>query len=162
MQIIEDVLLFFILFLFWTLCIYLIHRISHIKSSRNVLYKIHLQHHRIDYAKKSNRKFKWYYLFFYFGDIYSTLDVLIMLTLPAVIIYMVFPRIGIYILLLHYIYEVFFSEGLLDHNPKIKGKVTYFFSWGTYHLYHHKVWNKNYSLLITLWDKIFKTGGDFK
>jgi sterol desaturase/sphingolipid hydroxylase (fatty acid hydroxylase superfamily) len=105
----------------------------------------------------NNRKFKWYYLFFYFGSIYATLDVLFMLTLPALIVYFIYPPLGIYILVLHYLYEVFLSEGALDHNPAIRGATTRFFAWGQYHLHHHRTWMSNYGLIITLWDNVFRT-----
>lgn len=137
--------------------IYLLHRLAHLRNRFNPLYKIHIHHHKVNYLSDSNRKFKWYYLLFYFGGVYETIDVLILLTLPAVSIYLVYPGVGIYLLFLHYIYEVFFSEGLLDHNPAIKGRVTNVFAWGEYHLAHHKTWKYNYSLIITLWDYVFGT-----
>jgi len=145
-----------LLFLLWTLCIYFMHRIAHIKHRLNFLHTIHLNHHRINYWKEGYR-FRWYYLFFYFGSIYASLDVFFMLTVPALFVFLIYPKVGIYILLFHYFYEVFLSEGILDHNPKIKGKITKFFAWGDYHLTHHKNWKKNYSLIITLWDYVFRT-----
>ncbi len=145
------------LFLLWTLFIYCLHRLAHYRNKFNLLYKIHLYHHKVDYYNEANRKFHWYYLFFYFGGIRETLDVIFMLTLPAVFIYLLFPQYGIYILAFHYLYEVFLSEGALDHNPRIRGPATRFFSWGQYHLIHHKTWKFNYSLIITLWDYVFYT-----
>lgn len=145
------------LFLLWTFLVYWMHRAAHVRSKYNFLYKLHLSHHRINYLKEENRAFKWPQLFFYFGSFSASLDVLIMLTLPAFMTFAVFPQYGIYILAFHYIYEVFLSEGTLDHNPKIKGKVTRFFAWGEYHLSHHEKWNCNYGLTITFWDLVFGT-----
>jgi sterol desaturase/sphingolipid hydroxylase (fatty acid hydroxylase superfamily) len=145
------------LFLLWTLLIYFMHRLAHYRHRFNPLYSIHLSHHKINYLEDENRKFKWYYLLFYFGGVLETMDVLLMLTMPAFMVYFVYPPMGIYLLLFHYLYESFLSEGVLDHNPKIKGKITNFFSWGKYHLIHHKTWKYNYSLMITLWDRVFRT-----
>lgn len=155
--IIINIFIFIGLFLLWTLLVYFMHRLAHIRSKNNPLYYVHLAHHKINYFKEDNRKFKWYYLFFYFGGILETLDVIVMLTVPALSVYLLFPSYGIYILLFHYLYEVFLSEGYLDHNPKINGKITNYFSWGTYHLIHHKTWTHNFSLIITLWDYMFVT-----
>lgn len=156
-SIVINILIFIILFMFWTLLIYAIHRLAHLRHKYNPLYKLHLYHHKINYLSSENRRFKWYYIFFYFGGIYETLDVLCMLTIPAVIVYIVSPTIGLYVLILHYLYEVFLSEGTLDHNPRITGKVTNVFAWGKYHLTHHRYWRYNYSLIITLWDWVFQT-----
>jgi sterol desaturase/sphingolipid hydroxylase (fatty acid hydroxylase superfamily) len=152
-----SVLITGLLFFLWTLIIYILHRLAHIKHKFNFLYWVHISHHKVNYFKPENRKFKWHYLFFYFGGILETLDVLLILTLPALLIYLIDPKHGLYILFIHYFYEVFLSEGLLDHNPRVEGKITNFFSWGKYHLAHHKSWKYNFSLMITLWDYVFKT-----
>ena len=150
-------LIFLGLFLLWTLLVYFLHRLAHFRHKRNPLYRIHICHHRVNYFKEENRKFRWCYLLFYFGGLNETLDVLLVLTLPALVVYFIYPPTGVYILCFHYFYEVFFSEGLLDHNPKVKGGITKFFSWGQYHLTHHRTWKYNYSLIITLWDYVFST-----
>ena len=146
-----------LLFLAWTLLVYAMHRIAHWKIKGNFLRALHLAHHKVDYSNEINRRLKWYNLFFYFGSLNATLDVIMMLTLPAVMIFLLYPRLGAYILVFHYLYEVFLSEGVLDHNPKINGFVTKYFSWGDYHLEHHKRWNCNYSLMVTVWDRVFRT-----
>jgi sterol desaturase/sphingolipid hydroxylase (fatty acid hydroxylase superfamily) len=151
-----NILAFISLFLLWTLLVYLMHRLSHLKHKRNILRKIHFHHHNINYWQ-GDKIFKWYYLLFYFGSFYATLDILISLTLPALLVYLIYPPVGIYILLFHYLYEVFFSEGLLDHNPNIKGGITKVFAWGQYHLIHHKFLKFNFGLMITLWDYVFGT-----
>jgi sterol desaturase/sphingolipid hydroxylase (fatty acid hydroxylase superfamily) len=155
--IIGNILLFILLFMIWTLLVYIVHRLAHIRHRFNFLYHLHLYHHKINYLSAENRQFRWYYILFYFGGVYETLDVVCMLTIPALIVYSIFPVLGVYLLLLHYAYEVFLSEGTLDHNPEIRGKVTKVFAWGKYHLAHHKSWKYNYSLIITLWDWVFQT-----
>src|SRR4051812_43242878 len=118
-MVIHDLMMFVGLFFLWTLCIYFMHRIAHIQSKFNPFYQIHLSHHKINYLKKSNRKFQWYYFLFYFGSLYATLDVIFILTFPAFLMYWISPQYGLYIVGFHYLYEVFLSEGTLDHNPKI-------------------------------------------
>ena len=156
-MILKNIFLFVTLFLLWTLLVYLMHRLAHIRHRANVLYYFHVAHHKVDYLKERNRKFKWYYLLFYFGGIRETLDVILILTIPLLIVCFIYPPLAVFLIGFHYIYEVFLSEGLLDHNPSVKGKVTQFFSWGNYHLTHHKTWRYNFSLMITLWDYVFKT-----
>ena len=153
----KDYLLFISLFLLWTLLIYLMHRLAHVKSKFNFLYKLHVAHHKVNYWNEANRTFKWYYIFFYFGSWQATFDVFFILTLPAICISLLFPQPGIYLLVFHYLYEVFLSEGTLDHNPSIKGNLTKYFAWGQYHLTHHKTWKYNYGLIITFWDRVFET-----
>jgi sterol desaturase/sphingolipid hydroxylase (fatty acid hydroxylase superfamily) len=152
-----DIIISFGLFFLWTLLVYSMHRAAHIKNQYNLLRKIHLSHHKINYLERDNRRFKWYYMLFYFGSIYASLDVILMLTLPAFVVYFLYPRLGIYIIAFHYVYEVFLSEGALDHNPNITGKATRYFAWGKYHLTHHSDSRYNYGLMITLWDWVFKT-----
>lgn len=161
MVIAYKLLTYFLIFLFqfflWTMLVYLMHRVAHIKRRYNPFHWIHMAHHRINYWKPENRVFRWYYFLFFFGSIQATIDVVLILTIPAVTVCLIYPATGVYILVFHYIYEVFFSEGVLDHNPRIKGTVTRFFAWGDYHLWHHKNWKYNYGLMITLWDSIFGT-----
>jgi len=132
------------------------HRLAHSKHRLNFIHRIHLYHHKINYLDGGAPKFKWHFLFFYFG-FYETIDIVLILTLPAIFVYLLYPTTGVYLLIFHYFYEVLFSEGVLDHNPKITGKITRFFAWGEYHLTHHRYWKYNFGLLITFWDFIFGT-----
>jgi len=147
--------------LLWTFIAYWMHRLGHIKSRYNPIYYFHIPHHNLDYISKEKRKsrnFKWYYLFFYFGNIRSTLDVIFVMTIPlTILIYIIAPNEGLFLLLLHYIYEVFLGENILDHNPNLKGRITHYLAWGQTHLEHHRTPYKNYGLIINLWDYIFST-----
>jgi sterol desaturase/sphingolipid hydroxylase (fatty acid hydroxylase superfamily) len=106
---------------------------------------------------KGVEKFSIGYLFFYFGDIRVTVDVLLTITFPLILLTFLFPSQGLVLLAFHYLHEVFLSERLLDHNPKIKGNITHYFAWGSYHLEHHRNPKSNYSAFVTIWDKVFKT-----
>ncbi len=145
-------------FLLWTFCSYWIHRCAHIHSHKNPLWLVHVAHHRIPYFKvQPVRKPALGQYFFWLGDLLTSLDVIMALTLPIVVITFIWPEYGIPLLIFHYFYEVYLSEGVLDHNGRLTGNITRYFAWGSYHLYHHADLNKNYGLMITLWDKVFGT-----
>jgi sterol desaturase/sphingolipid hydroxylase (fatty acid hydroxylase superfamily) len=142
-------------FLLWTLYSFIIHRLAHIRSKKNPLHVIHMPHHRYQYSDA-----KWPPLsdfFFWFGGWKESLDVWITFTLPLVVLLFFDPVYGVILLIFHYIYEVFLSRNILDHNPHITGKITRFIPIGSYHLEHHKYYKCNYSFYITLWDTLFRT-----
>ncbi len=145
-----------IVFLVWTFITYWLHRLAHVKNKFNILYRFHAAHHEVNYFK-GGEKFSIAYLLFYFGDIRVTADVLLTITLPLIVLTIFYPSQGLVLLAFHYLHEVFLSERLLDHNPKINGNITNYFAWGSYHLEHHRNLKHNYSAFITLWDKVFKT-----
>lgn len=143
----------------WTLTIYLLHRLAHWPRSWNVLWRLHQAHHRIPYLSRaapdpSPRPGQFV---FWLGSAAASLDVIVMMTLPLVFVLWIAPAHGCVLLAFHYVYEVFFSEGRLDHNPRIGGGLTRYFAWGHYHLHHHLDARCNYSLMVTLWDHVFGT-----
>jgi sterol desaturase/sphingolipid hydroxylase (fatty acid hydroxylase superfamily) len=150
--------------LVWTFTSYWLHRISHISHSKNPLWHIHRAHHKIPYLGEPTGSIfpRIGQFFMWLGTWRTSLDVIIVLTIPAVIIAIVAPRYGIPILIFHYFYEVFCSEYALDHNPRIKGFVTKIFAWGDFHLYHHMSPKNNFGLIITFWDRVFGTSVDPK
>ncbi len=139
--------------------VYFMHFLAHRKSKYNILNKIHRAHHRINY-KNGGSNFKWQFLYWNFGDIRITLDLLMTITIPLLTLTFLFPSQGLVLLILHYCDEVFLSEKLLDHNPNVKGRVNKFWVWGQYHLNHHKNPRKNFSFIFTFWDKLFGTQMD--
>lgn len=147
-------------FLVWTLCIYWLHRLGHFARSWNPLYHIHSAHHNIEY--RETVRFHPSQLLFWQGSWKCTADVLITMTLPLVCITVAFPEYGVVLLVVHYVYETFFSESVLDHNPKLCGVYTLVFAWGTYHLEHHARPYRHFGLMITLWDYVFGTAGTAK
>jgi sterol desaturase/sphingolipid hydroxylase (fatty acid hydroxylase superfamily) len=149
-------------FLVWTLIMYGMHRLSHANHRRNPLWWIHTAHHRIPYLSRPpvSRLPVWPQFVLWLGNWRASLDVLISMTLPLVLIALLVPQYGVPLLVLHYFYEIFCSEYLLDHNPRIRGWITRVFAWGDYHLHHHAHPRRNFGLLITLWDRVFKTAED--
>lgn len=143
-------------FLLWTFLVYWIHRLSHIEASWNPLWRIHRVHHAIDYSKPRVRLLRPS-LVFWFGSIAATADILISITLPLVLVVLIWPSYGIWLLPFHYLYEGIFSERILDHNPRITGRITRYLSIGRYHMRHHGNKAVNFSIYITLWDRLFRT-----
>ncbi|WP_233167380.1 sterol desaturase family protein [Paenibacillus roseus] len=142
-------------FLLWTLYSYTMHVLAHITHKKNFLHKIHMAHHKYDYGES-----KWpplHDFFFWFGGWKETLDVWLTFTLPIVVLIFFDPVYGIILFVFHYIYEIFLSRNVLDHNPNIKGKFTSIIPVGVFHLKHHKLYKCNYSFFISLWDYLFRT-----
>ncbi|MCB1325913.1 MAG: sterol desaturase family protein [Spirochaetales bacterium] len=143
-------------FLLWTFIIYWLHRIGHISHPWNPLYELHKAHHKINYFRQDASP--WPDLgqfFFWLGDWKTSLDVFLVMTVPLLGITWLWPAFGLPLLVFHYVYEVFLSEAMLDHNANIRGFTTRYFAWGNFHLYHHVDQKTNYSLMTTLWDWVF-------
>jgi len=149
-------------FLVWTFAIYWLHRISHLTHPYNPLWQVHRAHHKIPYlSEPSGSKFPRIGQFFlWLGSWRASLDVILVMTLPALLIALAIPRYGIPLLVFHYVYELFCSEYALDHNPRIKGDIVKYFAWGDFHLFHHTASKNNFGLVITLWDRVFGTSVD--
>ncbi|WP_025028674.1 sterol desaturase family protein [Caldalkalibacillus mannanilyticus] len=144
-------------YLLCTLYSYIIHRLAHIPSKKNPLYKIHLEHHKNKYddLKPSLPSIPNYFM--WFGSWKASLDVWITLTLPFVIVAFIDPVPGIILLVYHYLYEIFLAASVLDHNPRVKGAITRFLAVGQFHMKHHYYIKGNYGFYITLWDYVFGT-----
>src|SRR5699024_1981871 len=116
-------------FMFWMLWAYFVHFIAHIYSRWNLLFKIHMFHHKRKYNMELGYKpnpitIKSFLLFF--GTWQETLDVIIILFLPIVIISFFSMPIALVFFIIFYFYESILSEDLFDHNPNIQGRITKF------------------------------------
>ena len=149
-------------FLSWTLMTYWLHRLAHIHSHKNPLWRLHRAHHKVPYLSAPTGSIwpKPGQFVLWLGNWRTSLDVIVLMTVPAILITLVFPRYGIPLLIFHYFYELFCSEYALDHNPKISGTVTKYFAWGDFHLYHHIAPKRNFGLMVTFWDRVFGTATD--
>jgi sterol desaturase/sphingolipid hydroxylase (fatty acid hydroxylase superfamily) len=142
----------------WLGLAYAIHRLAHWALPGNQLYLWHRAHHTLYYMQTGRqRSFHYSNLLFFFGSIQESLDIWITLTLPLLLVTVVWPKQGLVLLIFHYLYEIFLSDSRLDHNPCIGGSITEFFAWGTYHIGHHSNPSTNFGLILTFWDRIFKT-----
>jgi sterol desaturase/sphingolipid hydroxylase (fatty acid hydroxylase superfamily) len=145
-------------FLLWTLYSYSVHVFAHSRSRFNFLKYFHNRHHAYNYG--DSKVPPWHDYFFWFGDWRSSIDVYITFTLPLIVLTIFEPVCGGILLAFHYLYEVFLSKNVLDHNENIDGPVTKVVPIGTFHLAHHKYVKCNYSFFITLWDHVFGTTQD--
>ena len=134
---------------------YWLHRLMH----SSILYKIHKYHHHISYKELTIPVTpKLSYLFFWYDNLYETLEIIIVQFIPIFIIYLMDPYIGLILFFFYYIYEFISSDSLVEHNPNITNIIiTYFFAIGQFHLEHHRNMKCNFSFKITLWDHIFNT-----
>ncbi len=143
----------------WTFVIYWLHRWSHVHHRLNPLWWIHRAHHAEPYLREDSHP-KWPTLgqfLFWLGGFRLSLDVVLVMTLPLLVIAWLWPKYAVPLLLFHYFYEVFLSESVLDHNPRITNRLTRWFAWGDFHLHHHVNLKKNYGLMLGLWDFLFGT-----
>lgn len=142
-------------FILWTLYSYVMHVIAHSKVKYNFLKYFHVMHHAYRYGE--SKLPPWHDYFFWFGCWRSSMDVYLTFTLPLIVLTIFAPKHGMILLAFHYIYEVFLSRNVLDHNEKIDGFITKFIPIGKFHLAHHKYVKCNYSFFISAWDYLFNT-----
>jgi sterol desaturase/sphingolipid hydroxylase (fatty acid hydroxylase superfamily) len=144
-------------FMLWGLWSYGMHAFAHSKVKRgiNFMRYLHVKHHAYEYG--DSRWPPWHDYFFWFGNWRSSLDVYITFTIPLVALALYDPVPGCILLAFHYIYEVFLSRNVLDHNPNITGAITKVVPIGSYHMHHHSDVHCNFSFYLTIWDHVFGT-----
>ncbi|MBN8521184.1 MAG: sterol desaturase family protein [Alphaproteobacteria bacterium] len=140
----------------WSLVSYTLHYVSHMKFKNNLLWKTHKHHHLNKYEGKRTLP-EWKNFFFWFGSWGKTGDVLILYTIPALTISFLIGGGAYFLIIFHYIYEVFLADEALEHNKKIGKPITNFLAIGQYHMLHHQKIIGNYSSIFVIWDKLFKT-----
>ncbi|WP_084627959.1 sterol desaturase family protein [Elstera litoralis] len=146
-------------FVLWSLCAYGIHRLGHFNHPFNPMFRIHMKHHKVQYGR-GNHRYHWpecAHFFLWFGDFKASADVWITLLLPAITLSIIFQETNYFMIIIVYLYEVFLSENLLDHNPEVDTIFDILFAVGVFHLRHHKSPAFNFGLYTNLWDHIFLT-----
>jgi sterol desaturase/sphingolipid hydroxylase (fatty acid hydroxylase superfamily) len=131
--------------------------LAHIHSPKNPLWQLHRAHHKNNYTNSRPRWPRWHEFLFWFGSFPKTFDVLLTFTLPALLCAWLFGGSAWLLLPFHYFWEVFLSDTVLEHNPKIGNPFVRFLAVGQYHLHHHRTLNSNYGFFTPLWDIIFGT-----
>lgn len=143
-------------FLLWSLWAYCMHVLAHKKLGRfNLLWHLHRKHHAYEYG--DSKWPPWHDYLFWFGHWRSSMDVYITFTIPLIALALYDPLPGCILLGVHYVYEVFLSRNVLDHNPNITGPVTAVIPIGRYHMHHHRDVHCNFAFYLTLWDHLFGT-----
>jgi sterol desaturase/sphingolipid hydroxylase (fatty acid hydroxylase superfamily) len=128
--------------------LYWIHRLGHTVP---FLRKYHADHHRFINRLKNKSKWEFNNLFLYNDTTKSTVDLWLTEVIPTLIFCFVTEQW--WIAVLYYGWAALLQE-YLEHNDKINVPV---FTFGKWHLLHHKDPTKNFSLIFPLWDRIFKT-----
>lgn len=136
------------MFIIWTMILYWIHRVAH---SIDFLKKFHLDHHR--YVNRIGSKSRWELnnLLLYNDTRYSTIDLWLTEVIPTFLFSLITGHWWIFFL--YYVWAAFLQE-YLEHK---KGVNVPFFTFGDWHLKHHRHYDKNYGLFFPLWDKVFGT-----
>ena len=138
------------MFLLDTLYQYFIHRFAHWKHPYNVLYHIHRTHHQIPLNKL--KEFDTVTIEdFYINskNIWNLFDDFIFHS-NLVLFYFYDPNITIILAIYSWLYERYAPE----HDDEINNSI---FAVGKFHMQHHKKTNKNYSVVLTVWDYVFGT-----
>lgn len=138
-----------LLIILWDLACYWMHRWAH---NAKWYLRIHAAHHKKIYNAEQSWLPSIGSFFLWHGCWKQSLDILISFTMPAVVISYIFNCW--WVLLFHYLYEVFLADGLWQHNVRIKSNIL---AGGQYHLEHHRNPRCNYGSILPIWDKIFKT-----
>ena len=134
-------------FLTWTFILYWIHRIIHKVS---FLQKYHNDHHKF-INQFGMQGWKWNNLFLFNDTKSSTIDLYITEVIPTFIFSWVTGQWWIFIF--YYIWAAILQESL-EHNKNLNLPL---FTFGKWHLIHHKNFRKNYGLFFPIWDIIFNT-----
>jgi len=136
----------FMIFIGWTLYLYLCHRLVHVTP---IIKNFHRHHHVFILTNQTS--WKWNNLFLYNDDIVGTIDLWITDVLPTILFCFMFD--SWYILLFYWCWAALLQEKL-EHNPNVN---VFGCTFGKWHLEHHRTPNKNFGLFFPVWDKIFKT-----
>jgi sterol desaturase/sphingolipid hydroxylase (fatty acid hydroxylase superfamily) len=140
-------MIYIVIFLVWTLYLYLIHRACH---TVHFLKRIHRPHH-IQVQKNQTTHWHWTNLFLFTDTVGVTVDMWVTEVIPTIIFSSITGHW--WLCIFYYIWAAFFQEPL-EHNLNNN---FYPLTAGKWHLIHHKNLYHNYGLFLPIWDKVFKT-----
>jgi sterol desaturase/sphingolipid hydroxylase (fatty acid hydroxylase superfamily) len=138
--------MFIIEFLIWTLMLYWVHRISHIKIRFN---KLHCSHHQ--FVALNQPKWHWSNIFFYMDNPKSAIDVWITEVIPTIIFCWIIN--SWWLIIFYWIWAAFLQERY-EHKTNLD---LILFTSGKWHMIHHCNPKRNFGLFIPLWDIVFGT-----
>lgn len=140
--------MFVVEFLAWLLLLYGVHRAAHTVPW---LRKWHLNHHAIIGRNGYKSYWEWNNLLLFNDTLTSTIDLWLTEVLPTIL----FSAItgAWWISIFYYTWAALFQE-VLEHHPNVN---MYPFTFGQWHLVHHRYMNQNYGLFLPVWDKFFET-----
>ena len=135
-----------LLIILWNLCLYLLHRLTHITP---VLKNLHRKHHV--YVLTNDTGWHWNNLFLYNDNLEGTLDLWITDVLPTIVFCFIFNAWWIFVF--YWVWAAFLQENF-EHNKHINFSGL---TMGRWHLEHHRTPSHNFGLFIPIWDKLFRT-----
>lgn len=106
-------------------------------------------HHHV-YALKNKTGWHWNNLFLFNDDWESTANLWISEVIPTILFCLITNQW--WIAIWYYIWAAFLQENLEHSN-----KDAYPFTFGKWHMRHHRTPNKNFGLFLPVWDRLFKT-----
>lgn len=115
------------------------------------LWRWHSDHHERITTGEYDGEFRWYHLFMYIDSWESTADQWLLEVIPTIIFCALTGHW--WILIFYWLWSSIIEESI-EHNDNIN---LYPLTSGKWHLIHHTDHNKNYGLLIPIWDMIFGT-----
>jgi sterol desaturase/sphingolipid hydroxylase (fatty acid hydroxylase superfamily) len=137
-----------IVFLSWTLMLYLIHRLVHIVPG--YIHICHMDHHK-QVIQNSIKGLHWSNLLLWNDTFKSTLDLWFTEVIPTLIFCYIFNCWWLFVV--YYIWAAFVQEAI-EHNPNFNVP---FITSGKWHLIHHSDARVNFGLFTSIWDRIFGT-----
>lgn len=147
------ILEYFVIFLAWTLCLYVIHRAIHAHGRKYfpLAFKAHADHHRYINVNHGT-SWHWNNLLLFNDTWLSTLDLWITEVIPTIIFSWITGHW--WIAIFYYFWAALLQEQI-EHNPKFDFYP--FITSGKWHLVHHYNVSANFGLFFPIWDIIFKS-----
>lgn len=147
MTVTVNVLEFFGYFALWTGVLYCMHRLAH---QVPWMWTLHRRHHHQIYD--GSFEFSPWNLIGFYNDWPSTADQWLTEIGPSILFVILMPQS--WPILVIYLIDNIFAEGITDHNPRLSLPLL---SMGRYHLRHHTNPKVNFDGFTQLWDWIFRT-----
>lgn len=146
-------MIYVLIFLIWTLYLYVIHRAIHRYGARwyPLAFCAHADHHRYINTHPPTR-WHWNNLFLFNDTWMSTLDLWITEVIPTLIFAWITGHW--WVAIFYYVWAALVQE-VIEHNPRFD-----IFPWltsGKWHLVHHRDNTVNFGLFFPFWDLLFGT-----
>lgn len=141
-------MIYIIVFIAWTLLIYVMHRLAHIVPAMR---RFHDDHH----SQVTDGTIKgpdWRNLLLFFDNWRSTIDQWLVEVIPTIALAMATGHW--WLAVAYYVWAAMIQEAV-EHNDKID--LYPFITSGRWHLVHHDDPSKNFGVFIPVWDLVFGT-----
>ena len=140
-------MIYIFIFLLWTLCLYLVHRLAHVMPG---VRHLHWDHHR--YVNTHDTTWHCNNLFLFNDTWKSTVDLWITEVIPTLLFSYVTG--AWWVSVFYYLWAALVQE-TIEHNKKFS--IYPLLTSGQWHLIHHKNSKLNFGLFLPVWDIVFKT-----